>query len=204
VDTVLDAPAAAYVALMIATLLLLVEIALPTVGIAGTGSLILAALGIAAIVRGQLVWWPLLISAAGITIWVVELARRRDAVAAQVAAGVCFAAGSIGFGLVARGTPDVATLAIAAVGSVVLPLAYPRLYASTRKLMEMPPDVGIETLVGRKAKVARWSGTDGSVALDGSFWSAFGPEGLEAGDEVVVAYIEGMRARVQRPGNTSG
>lgn len=192
-DFVIDQAAATYVALVLATVALLVEIALPTYGISGTIALVLAAIGGAGIVRQQLAWWPLLLAACGIGLWVVGLARRRRNVALQVVAASLFAAGSVVFALLAVDAPAVLA---AIAGSVVVPVIYPFLLRATQRLMDMPPDVGMESMVGRTAEVEEWSGTSGSVRLAGSFWNADGPAGLAPGTAVVVRYVDGMRLAV--------
>jgi len=193
VDFVIDQAAATYVALVLATIALLVEIALPTYGISGTIALVLAAIGGAGIVRQHLAWWPLLVAACGIALWVVGLARRRDNVVIQAVAATLFATGSVLFALLAADAPAVIA---AVVGSIAVPVIYPALLRATRRLMDMPPDVGMEAMVGRTAEVEEWSGTSGSVRLDGSFWNADGPAGLERGAHVVVRYVHGMRLAV--------
>lgn len=187
---VIEQPAATYVALMLATVALLVEIALPTYGISGIIALVLAAIGGAGVVRQQLVWWPLLLAACGIVLWVVGLARRRDNVVLQAVAATLFASGSVVFALLAADAPAV----IAAIaGSIAVPLIYPALLRATRRLMERPPDVGMEAMVGRTGDVEEWSGTAGNVRLDGSFWNADGPADLAVCARVVVRYVDGMR-----------
>lgn len=189
----IEQPAATYVALVLATVALLVEIALPTYGISGTVALVLAAIGGAGIVRQQLAWWPLLLAACGIGLWVVGLARRRRNVALQAVAASLFAAGSVVFALLAVDAPAVLA---AIAGSVAVPVLYPVLLRATQRLMERPSDVGMEAMVGRTAEVEEWSGTSGSVRLAGSFWNADGPPDLAPGTAVVVRYVDGMRLAV--------
>lgn len=192
-DFVIQQPAATYVALVLATIALLVEIALPTYGISGTVALVLAAIGGAGIVKQQLQWWPLLVAACGIALWVVGLARRSNKATVQAAAASLFAAGSVLFALFAADAPAV----IAAIaGSVAVPSIYPTLLKSTQRLMDRPSDVGMESMVGRSGEVEEWSGTSGSVRVDGSFWHAEGPAGLEPGARIVVRYVDGMRLAV--------
>lgn len=186
----IEQPAATYVALVLATVALLVEIALPTYGISGLIALVLAAIGGAGVVRQQLAWWPLLLAACGIVLWVVGLARRRDNVVFQAAAATLFAAGSVVFALLAVDAPAVIA---AIVGSVAVPVIYPGLLRATQRLMDRPPAVGMEAMVGRTGDVEEWSDTSGSVRVDGSFWHADGPAGLEPGSRVVVRYVDGMR-----------
>lgn len=189
-DFAIAQPAATYVALVLATLALLVEIALPTYGISGTIALVLAAIGITGIAHQHLAWWPLLIAACGIALWVVGLARRRDDVWLQAAAATLFAVGSVVFALLAADAPAVLA---AVVGSILVPVAYPALQRATRRLMDRPSDVGLEAMVGRTGEVADWAGTAGAIRLEGSFWQADGPGGLAPGEAVVVRYVDGMR-----------
>lgn len=189
-DLVIAQPAATYVALVLATLALLVEIALPTYGISGTIALVLAAIGVAGIVHQHLAWWPLLIAACGIVLWVVGLARKSTQVWVQAFAATLFAVGSVVFALLAADAPAVIA---AAAGSILVPVVYPALLRATRRLMDMPSDVGLEAMVGRTGEVAEWAGTAGAIRLEGSFWKADGPGGLVPGETVVVRYVDGMR-----------
>ena len=59
-DWLFDEPSVVLVCVTIAALLLIVEVALPTIGIAGTLALIAGGFAVAAIVEEDLTWWPLL------------------------------------------------------------------------------------------------------------------------------------------------
>ena len=58
----------------------------------------------------------------------------------------------------------------------------------------------MDALVGRSAEVTRWSGREGSVTLDGAFWSARGPDdtAIAVGERVTVVSYEGMHLEVEK------
>ncbi len=193
-ESFLEEPAVTYIALVLATALLLVEVALPTLGVAGGLALLLFALAVYGITRQDLVWWPLLLAAAGVAIWTVLLVTRRPSVPAQVSAAAFFTAGSLVFCVLADDVPAV----IAGItGSIVLPAVFPFLQKQARELMERPSDVGTESLVGRTAEVTRWSGSKGMVMLDGAYWNAVADDHLEPGDRVEVDAFAGMSLHVR-------
>jgi membrane-bound serine protease (ClpP class) len=71
----------------------------------------------------------------------------------------------------------------------------------TIQLRHAPVRTGREGLVGETARVVRGFGeTDpaGTVLVHGEYWDASGPAGLERGEAVRVAGVEGFRLRVER------
>lgn len=56
---------------------------------------------------------------------------------------------------------------------------------------------GIETIVGTTGRVVTDCNPEGQVRLRGQLWRAHCEEGAEAGDEVVVESIDGLRLHVK-------
>ncbi|HEY3238409.1 MAG TPA: NfeD family protein [Acidimicrobiia bacterium] len=194
-DGLLDAPAFVLVAFTLASALLLVEVALPTFGVAGVSGLGLAAAGAVALARQDEPWWPLLLVALAVCLWAVQLARRSASPRTQVLAAGLYAAGGVGYGI---GAGDAAAVVVAALSAVGLALAYPSLLAATKRLLEGPPQVGMEALVGRRAVVERAAGQSGTVRIDGSLWNACVASGElpPPGNAVLVDGYDGMMLRV--------
>jgi membrane-bound ClpP family serine protease len=188
-------------ALSLAAALLVVEVALPTMGVAGTLSLALAVLGIAAIDRQQADWWPLAGPAVAVVLWAVLVAARRRSVLLEALAGVLFAAGAVGFG-VAQSSAGTAVLGV--VLAAVLVVDYPRVHAAADRLAGQPAQVGMEALVGLTGTVAGWSDRSGTVRVQGSLWNAVsgagdvGAKRPEVGDEIEVVGWSGMTVQVAR------
>ena len=183
-------------AVVLATVLVVGEFALPTLGVAGTaaaGLIVLAAVGIN---EADLEWWPLSLSIIAIVLWCVMIARRQTSVVQQGVAVGIFTAGSLGFGVVEE---DPTTIVLALVSAAGLAIGFPYLFDRAARLHDAPSSVGMGSYVGRTAKVSAWEGTTGSVVLDGSFWNAEGPAGLAVDDDVDVTGFEGMRLTVRRP-----
>jgi membrane-bound ClpP family serine protease len=200
VDSLLDAPEIILVALSLGAALLLIEIALPTYGVAGTLAAVLGIAGVVAIDRQSADWWPLLGPALGVVLGEVLIARRqRNPFVEALAAGL-FAGGAVTFGLLAD-SPG--TAAVGAVLTVVLAAAFPRLHAAANRLLDRPNKTGMESLVGQRGTVVRWSGSAGTVRLQGSLWNAVGAE-LRKGDEVEVVGSTGSTIEVARATSQSG
>ena len=71
----------------------------------------------------------------------------------------------------------------------------------TIQLRRIPVRTGREGLVGETARVVRgFAASDpaGTVLVHGEYWDAAGPPGLERGEAVRVAAVEGFRLRVER------
>ena len=99
-DWLPDAPALVLVALTLAALLFLVEIALPTFGLAGLSAIGLTTLGVAMLAEQDESWWPLALCALSVCVWAMLLATRRPGLRASLAATVLFAVGAITYGVV--------------------------------------------------------------------------------------------------------
>lgn len=192
----LDEPAVVLLAATAAAVFLLLEVALPTVGLAGTAGIALAALaawGAERHAEGD-EWWPLLGVVTAVAVWGVLIAVHRHPVQAQVAAAVLFGGGALGY---AATTGDAPAAAAAVVATPLLAaFAFPRLARASERLLGAPPQVGMDAMVGAAATVASWEGDRGRVTLEGTLWNAEGPAGLEAGAPVVVTGTTGLSLRV--------
>ncbi len=197
VDAFLSEPAVVYLAFTLAAALILVEVALPTFGIAGATAALLTVIAALGLAEQDNPWWPTLILASvGVSLWAVGIARNTASRATAVAAGACFAGGSLAF---AASSDSVLTFVIAAAASIAGPIVYPRLAGATARLMDEPSSTGMESLLGRSAKVARWDGRHGTVRLEGTFWKAVcGGAALppSVGDTVEVTGFAGNELEV--------
>ena len=54
------------------------------------------------------------------------------------------------------------------------------------------PATGAEGMVGKVAEVTRWSGSEGTVRVDGELWRAESRSPLAAGDQAVVRAVRGL------------
>ena len=188
-----DAPAVVLVALTLSALLFLVEVALPTMGIAGGTSVALAAVAVVAAGDLDHPWWPLLLVVTGVCLWAVLLAGQWESSSWQLVAAGMFAAGGVGYGILAR---DPATIGLAAAGSVALPFTFRPLHQAASRLRQLPPQLGMEALIGRTGEVVRWDDGSGTVRIDGSLWSARSNIPLSPGTVVVVDGFKGMKVHV--------
>ena len=191
----LDEPAVVLLAVAAAALLALIEVALPTVGLAGTAALLCGALAAWGISEQDADWWPLTFVVGAVVLWGALIAMRRAHPIANIAAVVLFAGGSIGFAALADDAPAAAT---AAVTTLALAVAFPAIFRSADRLASMPAQVGRESFVGRTAEIVDWDGERGRVRVEGSLWNAEGPQGFAAGERVTVESVSGMTVRVVR------
>jgi membrane protein implicated in regulation of membrane protease activity len=192
-----DAPVVVLVATTLAAVLLLVEAALPTFGLAGASAFLLAIVVVVASAGNDQRWWPLLLVVAAVVVWAVALVTRAPTgTPVQIVAAALFAAGGITYGALAADAP---TVALAAVAAAALPCAYPRLERATRRLNELAPQLGMDALIGRRGEVLRVDEarpTWGTVRLDGAFWNVHGDGPLEVGAPVQVVAFSGMTLEV--------
>jgi membrane-bound serine protease (ClpP class) len=199
---VLDEPAVVVLAATAAAVFLLLEVALPTVGLAGTAGGALGILAAWGADRQGEPWWPLLGVVAAVTVWGVLIARHRHPLQAQIVAAVLFAGGAFGY---AASTSDAPAAITAAVATVALAgFAFPRIAAGADRLTGAPPQMGMESLVGTRATVAQWEGRAGKVTISGTLWSASGPADLTPGDTVVVAATAGLVLEVEGVASAHG
>jgi membrane-bound serine protease (ClpP class) len=67
-----------------------------------------------------------------------------------------------------------------------------------------PTVSGESEMIGHKARVLAWSGTEGEVQARGERWGASGPDSLTPGETVTIDAIEGLTLRVSRPAAVAG
>lgn len=193
-----EQPSVVLVGVTLAAVLLVIELALPTLGLAGTLSFIAAAVAVGGLVRQDLEWWPLLGTAFAIVAWLVLLFGRRRSLPVEVATLGVVAASGVTFAVL---NDDPASALVAAASAVAMAVAFPVIHRAFLRLTGRRAEVGMEAFVGRPALVDRWSGERGVVLLEGTRWNARGPAQLAAGDEVVVAQVAGSSLTVVRPGD---
>ena len=182
--------------LTLAAFLLVVEAALPTVGIAGTLGLVLSVGAIVGVDRQDATWWPLLGPAVSVVTWCVMVARRERPIAGQVAAALLFGGGSITFGVMADST---ITAVVGAIAAVVLAADFPWVHGAAQRLLERPTQVGMDSMVGDAVEVVHWEGESGTVRLHGSLWNATSTKPLAPGDHATVVAFAGTTLAVAPP-----
>lgn len=192
-DTLLDEPAVVLVVLSLAAALFVIEVALPTAGVAGSLALVFGVIAAVAVTRQDATWWPLVGPKLAVVLWAVMIARRQRSPTFEATAVLAFAGGSVAFGVMADspGTSAVGVLLALAMGA-----GFPRLHDRARALLDQPARAGMESIVGQTAEVVRWKGTHGTVRLDGSLWNASSPAPLTAGDPVSVIEYSGSTLSV--------
>ena len=184
-------PLVVYVAATAAVALALIEVALPTVGVAGLASLGTATIAALGLADGSHPWWPFVLIGLGFVLWAVELVRS-TALLRWPALGA-FATGSAAFGIA---TSDIGTIVAAAVISILFGGGFAPLAGAMTRLNSAPSTVGMESLVGTTGTVDRWDNGRGTVMVEGSRWSAVGPPLLQTAAAVRVTGSEGMTLRV--------
>lgn len=179
-------------ALCLGAAFLLIELALPTMGVAGSFALLLGIAGLIAINRQDAQWWPLVGPALAVVMGGVLLARRERSVWVEAVSALLFGAGTVGFGLLAD---SIATAALGLALTVALAAGFPALHAAATRLLDRPDRVGMSSLVGERGRVVRWKGEEGTVRLQGSLWNAVGGK-VKVDDDVEVVGFNGSTLEV--------
>ncbi|MDQ1431374.1 MAG: hypothetical protein QOF40_1976 [Actinomycetota bacterium] len=182
--------------------LLLLEVALPTVGLAGTAGTafaVLAAWG--ANQRGD-DWWPLFGVVAAVAVWGVLIARHRRSVGGRAIAAELFLFGGLGYAATTGDRPAAITAVIAT--AVIAAFAFPRIAAGAERLNDAPVQHGMAAVVGTVGVVDDWEDGRGRVLVEGTRWSAAGPADLAPGDEVTVTATSGLSLSVDRVRSAHG
>ena len=192
----LDQPAVVLLAATASAICLLLEVALPTVGLAGASGIALAALaGWGARQQGDS-WWPLFGVVAAVAVWGVLIARHRRSPGGRAVAAELFFFGALGY---AGTTGDAAAAITAIVATVALAgFAFPRIAAGAERLNDAPVQHGMEAVVGTTGVVDHWEDGRGRILLAGTRWSASGPADLTPGDEVTVTATSGLSLTIDR------
>jgi membrane-bound serine protease (ClpP class) len=192
-DVLPDAPAVVLVALTLAAALFLVEVALPTFGVAGLTALILGTLAFVAAGEQADSSWPLVLVVAGACLWGVLLGTQRNSRWGQFVAAGLFGVGGVSYGVLAG---DPATVVLAVVGAAGLFAGFPPLLRANTRLQGLPHQLGMEALVGRGGTVVSWDDGTGTVRVNGSLWTARSRAALSPGDEVEVVGFDGLTVNV--------
>ena len=140
-------------------------------------------------------WAPLMLIAVAVCLWGVLLVRRTSSRPGLASAAGLYALGAIGYGAV---TGSVTAMGVGAVATAGLWGGFPFLLRQTRRLLDQPPQIGMEAFEGRTATVVSWDWETrrGTVRLDGSLWNATADEPVTEGDEVLVIGHERMELRI--------
>ena len=140
-------------------------------------------------------WAPLMLIAVAVCLWAVLLVRKSAAPSGLFTAAGLYAVGTIGYGAVTR---SVGAVFVGAAATAGLWAVFPLLLRQTHRLMDQPPQVGMEAFEGRRATVVSWDweANRGTVRLDGSLWNAIANVPVREGDEVLVVGHERMELRI--------
>ena len=186
----LDEPAIILLCATLASALVVVEVALPTLGLAGATGTVAALLAMIGIDRANATWWPLLGSVVAVVVWSALVLSRRRSRVAELTALAAYAAGSAGFAIANEDAPG---FAVAVGCAIALALAFPPLHRGAAALMNAPAQVGMDAFIGMTARVDRWRDGAGVVLLQGTRWGATSalPLSLGVGDEVTVVGSHG-------------
>lgn len=186
-----SSPLAVYVITTVAVALALVEVALPTFGVAGLSAGAMGALALWGVDSRSHPGWPFVLIGFAFTLWAVELVR--GSASLRWIAAAAFGLGSISFG---AATSDLGTTLCGAAATVGFAAGFPALAGAMTRLNSAASTVGLEAFSGRRAVVDRWDQGTGTVMIDGSRWNAVGPPFLDPGATVVVVGHDRMTLTV--------
>jgi membrane-bound ClpP family serine protease len=152
-------------------------------------------LGVTGVSMRDETWAPLMLIAVAVCLWGVLLVRRTGSRSGLATAAGLYAVGSVGYGAV---TGSGSAMTVGAIATVGLSAGFPFLLRQTTRLLDQPPQVGMEAFEGRKAVVASWDweSNRGTIRVDGSLWNATADVPVREGDEVLVIGHERMELRI--------
>lgn len=190
-----DSPPVIVIALTFSAALLLVEVALPTFGVAGIGGFAMLWVGLEGVSERDETWAPLMLIAVAVCLWAVLLVRRTASPSGLATAAALYALGTVGYGAV---TGSVGAVLVGGAATAGLSAAFPVLLRQTQRLLDRPAQVGMEAFDGRRAVVVSWNweANRGTVRLDGSLWNATANVPVREGDEVLIIGHERMELRI--------
>jgi membrane-bound ClpP family serine protease len=190
-----DSPPVIVIALTFSAALLLVEVAVPTFGVAGIGGFAMLWVGLEGVSERDETWAPLMLIAVAVCLWAVLLVRRTASPSGLATAAALYALGTVGYGAV---TGSVGAVLVGGAATAGLSAAFPVLLRQTQRLLDRPAQVGMEAFDGRRAVVVSWNweANRGTVRLDGSLWNATANVPVREGDEVLIIGHERMELRI--------
>ncbi len=194
-----SSPAVVFVAATLATIAILIEVALPTLGFAGLFALSLSVLAAWGIDARSLPAWPFVFVALAVLLWAIELVTRSNRW--RWVALASFGVGASSFAIVAG---DLPTVIVATLACVVMVVTFTPIDSAMGRLLGRQADTGMESMPGRRAVVDRWEAIDtftghGVVILAGTRWNATGPASLEPGVDVTIVETSGLNLTVIEP-----
>jgi len=175
---------------------LLIEVALPTFGIAGIGGFAMLWVAVDGISQRDEIWAPVMLIAVAVCLWAVLLVRKTASPSGLATAAGLYALGTVGYG---AATGSVGAMGVGVVATAGLSAGFPVLLRQIRRLLDdQPAQVGMEALEGRKATVVSWDweANRGTVRLDGSLWNATADVPVRDGDEVLIIGHERLELRI--------
>jgi membrane protein implicated in regulation of membrane protease activity len=163
--------------------------------VAGIGGFAMLWVGVEGVSQRDETWAPLMLIAVAVCLWAVLLVRNTAAPSGLATAAGLYALGTVGYGAV---TASVGAMVVGAAATAGLSASFPVLLRQTERLLDRPPQVGMEALEGRRATVVswEWEANRGTVRLDGSLWNAIANVPVREGDEVLVVGHERMELRI--------
>ena len=152
-------------------------------------------MGVSGVSQRDETWAPLMLIAVAVCLWGVLLVRKTASRSGLATAAGLYAIGTVGYGAV---TSSMGAVVVGTVATAGLSAGFPFLLRQTVRLLDQPPQTGMEALEGRKAIVASWNweANRGTVRLEGSLWNATADVPVREGDEVLVVGYDRMELRI--------
>ena len=174
-------PVLLYLAATLAVALALVEIVLPTFGIAGLSAVVLTVLAGLGLADRGLTWLPFAFIGLALCLWAIDLLTTVKWLRWPATAVFAVASGAFAYDVGGVACWVAGALATVALSALVFPLD-----TAVRRLNGRRPVLGLEALVGQIGVVDRWESGAGTVMLGGSRWNATGPQFFQVAQRVLV------------------
>ncbi len=206
---IISDPNIAYLLLSLGMLFLLAEISEPGLGLGAAGSIIAFVLAFFALGSLPVNWAAVALIIAGVALFVIGLLTDTEVVV-TLAGLVPFVLGSLMlFAPFAPSSPAAPTVRvspwlIAGMSALILLVTFGVLRAAIRAT-RLPPQSGAQRLIGMTGIALTDLAPTGDVRVDLEQWSATAlGEPVQAGEDVVVESVAGVRLIVRRAGDAGG
>jgi len=182
-------PALALVLVALAGIAIFAEVVLVTGGIAGAVAAVAGIGAVIGVVEGD-VSWPMLVVVGVVgAAWLTPLILRPRNPLIDLGGGAAFFLTTLVYAVV---NGDWVSIPVGALLTIAIWAGGRWMKNVSATVRGTQPTIGMESLVGRVGVATKWWSADGTVSVDGSYWSARSTQVVRTGDAIEVSGWSGM------------